>query len=260
MPVTLLMQTPAEARSFDSLCLFEVADLIVLADEEGTFASVQRAFTRRRSEVRAAVVEATHGDLQFELAQAQLGSTWSRVMFLRAAGFRLCALWLLKRTGWRVPRLRTFREHLPACAWKALEKLLAVPRLSDGFVRSLPAAIARVNRWLAAAHRSGATTKRAFVGFPREITQKWRSGEEADAVWLLRKQLAQEWLPPLLAARGADDVANLALADVPQGLRAVFLEAQGLRGISPWDRRATARVTAQLHALAAALGYSKLVR
>ncbi|MBS1153215.1 MAG: hypothetical protein H6Q89_4913 [Myxococcaceae bacterium] len=260
VPVTLLMQTPAEARSFDSLCLFEVADLIVLSDPRGHFQQVKRAFAQRRAAIRRAIVEATLEDLRFELAHGAVGSTWSRVMFLRAAGFRLCALWLFKQTDWRVPRIRTLRTHLPPGARTALFRLLALPRLTPSFIRGLPATIARVDRWLKDAARRGALSRRVFADLPREVVAKWRAGEPEDAAWLLRKQLAQQWLPPLLDARGANDVANLALTDAPRGLRDLFLQAQGLKGVSAWDRRKTAQVGAQLRALARQLGLSRLLR
>ena len=260
VPVTLLMQTPAQARSFDSLCLYEIGDLIVLTDEGRHFQRVQRAFLKRRPQIRRAIVDATLEDLRFELEQSAVGSTWSRVMFLRAAGFRLCALWLFKRTGWRVPRIRTFRSELPPRARVALLRLLALPKLSAAGVARLPATIQRLDRWLKDAKARGALSTRVFAELPREVLHKWRAGEADDAMWLLRKQLTQQWLPPLLEARGANDVANLDLADVPRGLRDLFVECHGLQKVSPWDRRMTKRVSGQLYELAQALSLTPLLR
>lgn len=259
VPVTLLMQTPAQAKSFDSLCLYEVQELIVLSDARGHFRRVGHAARKRRAEIRKAIIEATLDDLRFELEQSSVGSTWNRVMYLRAAGFRLCALWLYKRTGWRVPRIRTMQEQLPAPAWRALLKLQAFPPLSAALARALPATVKRADRWLARAHREGALSRRAYAELPREVLHKWRAGEPNDALWLLRKQLLQAWLPPLLEARGANDVANLSIADEPAGMRDLVLQVHGLKGVTPWDRRPTARTKVQLEALARELRLSGLL-
>lgn len=216
-PVTLLRQRPREALTLDSLCLFEVADILVLSDPRGHFANVQRTARRRAAQVRKEVLAATWDGLRSDLALVDDVSHWQRVLAWRQFAFRVAATSLYLRFGWRVPRLRTLHAHLPAKERRLFDDILGLP-VAPTRVR---AALKSLGRAYAAARK----LSRKVPDVPaREISQRLQAKEWSEALLLARRELRRELLPPLLTALDFRDVTELAV--IPRGktvLRAVQL-------------------------------------
>lgn len=141
--VTLLCQTPDEARAFDNLCLFEVDDLLLLDDRTGAFEQVRSVWRKQRRRVRAEVIRSTQRQIQLELTRGANGSDWHRSTFLRLAAWRLLCLRVYIDHGWRVPRLHALRASLPKPLSKRLDDVLALPSAKNvgAALKLLPRAV-----------------------------------------------------------------------------------------------------------------------
>lgn len=240
-PVTLLRTRPAEAFTLETLCLYEVADALVLADPRGHFARVQRAARRRAAEVRRAVLDATWDGLRADLRLLDGASDWQRTLALRHLAFRLAATSLYLRAGWRVPRLRALRLHLPAPARKTLERCLGLPvSAADArrAVRACARALEAVERQNGKWGQATFAEKVACPHFPRELEARLAAKEWDEAVVLARRFLRRDLLPPLLTALDFRDVQELSLVGPLAPVLDAVRRAEGL------DARPRARSTA----------------
>lgn len=247
-PVTLLRQRPAEALTLDTLCLYEVADALVLSDPRGHFQKVKRAAARRRAEVQRAVLLSTWDGLRAELRLVAGASQGQRVLAWRQFAVRLCATWLYLRTGWRVPRLRTLRAQLPAAQRRGLDRLLgfpAKPAQARAAVASLGPA------WRAARRLVGA---RVPPLPPRELRARLKAQEWDEALLIARRDLRRELLPPLMTTLDCPDLEGLTA--LPAGK--VVLEAvRRCEGLGP--RARSEPVRRQVARLARELGVERLL-
>ena len=211
-PVTLLRQTPRDALRFDSLCLFEVDDLLVLEDPRGHFQRVRRAFSRQRGRIRRAIVKATWDGIDADLALARGASGAQQLHVLRQVAFKAAALWLFLRTGWRVPRDRTLKAHLPPDVRRRYEVVLglpATPARARATAQALGEAVAAARRFLAVQARAGRPVRELPEPPSRELAARLRSREWDEALLLARRHLRLLLLPSVLGTLGARDVASL---------------------------------------------------
>lgn len=216
VPVTLLQQTPDEALAFDSLCLYETRQLLVLHDAPGHFARVGRAAHRQRRAVRAAILEATAEDVARLEGLAAGASPLQRVVLLREVALRLAGLWLFHRTGWRMSRLRQFQAWLPRPALGHLEAVLGL---------DVPAATVRrvLRRWPDA---------------PREVHTALHTGQVGDALLRLRRCFVDDLIPEALgAARDLAALRGTKLHDDLLALHGATERREGRRRAEPRRRR-----------------------
>jgi predicted nucleotidyltransferase len=201
-PVTLLRQRPREALTIDTLCLYEVADVLVLSDPRGHFARVQKVAREKKREVRAEVLDATWDGLRAELRLVEDVSHWQRVLAWRQFAFRVAATWLYLRNGWRVPRLRALRTWLPKRERVLLDDILGLP-VTERVARRADATLAPAAE---AAHR---LMRRDVEPPPREIQARLRAREWDETALLARRYLRRELLPTLMQKLALRDVTEL---------------------------------------------------
>ena len=227
-PVTLLRQRPKESLTLDTLCLYEVADAIVLDDARGYHAKVKKAASRRAAEVRKEVVSATWDGVRQDIRLLDDVSDWQRTLALRHLAFRLAATWLYLRTGWRVPRLRALREHLSPRPLRTLESLLGVP-VSEKVARRAVACLVPAVR----------AARGAPV--PAELKHRLAAKDWDEAILLARRFLRRELLPPLLNRLGLRDVRELSLHPRFKAVLDAVRITEGL-GARPQSRRIARQV------------------
>ena len=213
--VTLLCQTPAEAERFENLCLYEVDDLLVLEDGTGAFAHLKENWRKHRRRIRAEIIRSTEAQVRWELERAEQGSALHRSSFLRFAGWRLMCLRVYIDRGWRVPRLHTLREQVPAPLRKHLDATLGLPSAAAcrRAVKLMPAALKEVQ---AIAGRDG-------YALPESIAEKATLAPE-EAALVARKELLLELLPRVFREYGITDVRGVELlGGIAPKLRVAFL-------------------------------------
>ncbi|MBX7100113.1 MAG: nucleotidyltransferase domain-containing protein [Myxococcaceae bacterium] len=195
--VTLLRQSRAQALTPDSLHHFEVEDALVVREVAGTFAAIRRKARRTSVSRRRSVVEATRATLLHELATAKGVRGLPALSALRTASFRVAALWLYLRRGWRVPKLRTLEAHLPREAWATLTRQLGLP--------AGPGLRGTVQRWAALRRRARGSARSLLPQVPSDVGARVAAQEWADGWWLWRRFLELEVVPSL-ESRGAATV------------------------------------------------------
>lgn len=210
LAVTWLCQRPATATAFDSLCLFEVDELQVLADPQRLFEQVRATYATCRADVARALFSQTVLHVLAQLAGAESGAEPARVRRLRDVALRIATLELFLRHGRRVAKLRHLRRTLPGPAWGWLRSALGLPWPPSHWRRVLGATLPSYQeaRWL-----------RKDTPLP----DKWlslRTHQPDDAALGLRRHFEEQVVAPL-ADRGLSLTPSLAahralLAGLPQ--------------------------------------------
>ncbi|MBN2362231.1 MAG: nucleotidyltransferase domain-containing protein, partial [Deltaproteobacteria bacterium] len=146
--VTLLRDTLDGALEIDRLCRFEVDDLVVLADEDGSFARIREHFDGRRLLIRSLVLAETEVALLDELAAAADGPPIARALALGRAALLLAKVEVYFARGWRVPKWRNLAACMAPPLIRALRRLLHLPagERAPRLDRALPGLIASLRR------------------------------------------------------------------------------------------------------------------
>jgi hypothetical protein len=226
VPITLLRQRLDEALELDNLCIYEVDDVWVIHDPDGVFERIRTRFAKHRPKIRQIIRRATQEDVRAHLDEACHGAGVRRTIHLGRVAFILGAWELFSAFGWRVPKFRNLRAHLPARSLVLVKQLLRLrssPESRRWVLHALPRLLAE----------SRATFQRWNVerlDFPTQAVEQLRQGPVEDGLLLLRAHFHEQWQPLLQPSQDLSAWPYLPVAELPRNLGRYYRIIHGLEG------------------------------